>query len=108
MDKNIIPIQDKSAHRICGRCHQEYKVETGLHNWKNLFRMPTLDEWITLFIIIMVILSAYAYKHDIENLNSFYEENCICGTADINGIALINDSNSKFEKIDFSGIVDKS
>lgn len=39
----------------------------GLQNWRNLLRWPTLDEWINIFIIVMVLFAAWAYKHDIAS-----------------------------------------
>jgi hypothetical protein len=47
--------------RICPRCKQEYQTKIGVDNWKNLFRTPTLDEWITLVILILLIAAAFAY-----------------------------------------------
>lgn len=55
----------KNEHiRICPHCKQEYSTKIGLGNWKNLFRRPTLEEWIMLFIIILVIFAAYAYSKE--------------------------------------------
>lgn len=39
-------------------------INRGLHNWKRLFRKPTLSDWITLGIILMVIVGAYFYYND--------------------------------------------
>jgi len=68
----------KERERTCKYCKQEITIKPGAHNWKNLFRKPTLDEWITLFIIIMVILSSYAYRHDINSLTDFYTKGDYC------------------------------
>ena len=38
----------------------------GLHNWKNLFKKPTFNDWFTLFIIIMIVFMAWAYQHDTQ------------------------------------------
>lgn len=59
MDENL-------KKRICPCCKQEVMIEVGFKkdNFKRLFRKPTLDDWITLFIIAMVILAAYAYSLD--------------------------------------------
>lgn len=64
--------------RRCKYCGQEVKVNVGINNWKNLFRKPTLDEWITLFIIIMMIVSTYVYKYDIQNITEYYESGDYC------------------------------
>jgi len=43
----------------------------GLHNWRNLFRKPTLNEWIILFMLILSLFLAWAYKTDIQKCNDF-------------------------------------
>lgn len=55
-----------SENEICQACGQEIKpkLERGIHNWKNLFRKPTLNDWITLFMIAMVLVAAWAYNYD--------------------------------------------
>lgn len=34
----------------------------GLHNWKNLFRKPTLQEYIILFLLLMFCVMGYFYS----------------------------------------------
>lgn len=70
----------KKQVRVCESCGSKVEVEVGLNkgNIKKLFRKPTMSEWIELFIIIMVILSAFAYRADIANLKAFYEEGGMC------------------------------
>jgi len=41
-----------------------YIKKRGLHNWKNLFKKPTLMEWTVLFMIIMALFIAFAYQQD--------------------------------------------
>lgn len=43
-----------------------YIEKRGLHNWKNLFRKPTLQEWTILFMLIMALFISWAYQRDIE------------------------------------------
>lgn len=43
-----------------------YIEKRGLHNWKNLFRKPTLQELTILFMIILTCISAYAYSYDVK------------------------------------------
>ena len=64
--------------RRCKYCGSDYRLRTGLNNWKNLLKKPTLDDFITLFIILMVIISAYAYKADIERINNYYNKEYSC------------------------------
>jgi hypothetical protein len=47
----------------------------GMHNWKNLFRKPTMNEWVILFMLVMGLFSAYAYKIDITACRDYYENN---------------------------------
>jgi len=55
-------LKSKKLHeRKCPYCKQEYKTEIGINNWKNLFRKPTLDDWIVLIIIILILIASYAY-----------------------------------------------
>lgn len=54
------------AQRECKNCHQTYETTIGLSNWRNLFKKPTLEDWISLIIVTLVILTAYAYIHDIK------------------------------------------
>lgn len=49
------------VQRICKYCHQTYEVKTGIDNWKNLFRKPTLDDFIVLIILILLVAAAFAY-----------------------------------------------
>ena len=69
---------EKEKIRRCKYCGQESNIKSGLHNWKNLFRRPTVDEWITLFILIMLVLSTYAYKKDMNELNEYYSSGDYC------------------------------
>jgi hypothetical protein len=70
-------IQDKLHIRKCPHCKQEYKIKTGIDNWRNLFRMPTLDDWIVLIILALLLVAAYAYNNDTkacrETLNNLDE-----------------------------------
>ncbi len=68
----------KEKIRTCKYCKSKVMTKPGISNWKNLFRKPTLDEWITLFIIIMMIISAYVYKADVESITEFYTSGDYC------------------------------
>lgn len=53
------------------------KTKRGLHNWRNLFRKPSFQDWMILFMLIMVLFMAWAYQHDIEacqNIIKQYQE----------------------------------
>jgi hypothetical protein len=60
-------IQPKLHVRICPNCKQPYKTELGLKNWKNLFQKPTTEDWISLIILILLFLAAFAYITDTKS-----------------------------------------
>jgi hypothetical protein len=70
---------------ICPHCHQEYvPPKRGFGNWKNLFRKPTLSEWTILFMMIGLLISAYAYNTETKSCREFMknlEFNCMQVTA---------------------------
>ena len=49
-----------------------------MHNWKNIFRKPTLEDYITLFIIFLALFSYYQYSVDINNIIEYYEGGGYC------------------------------
>ena len=69
LGKDTILPEQPIACPICG--NQYMPPKRGLHNWKKLFRKPRLDDWLTLFIIIMVLFAWQAYKHDIATCRDF-------------------------------------
>ena len=46
----------------------------GLHNWKNLFKKPTLQDWIILFMLVMMLFVAWSYSHDISACREYIAE----------------------------------
>lgn len=44
-----------------------YIEKKGLHNWRNLFRKPTLYEWVILVMILMAVFMGLAYSSEISN-----------------------------------------
>jgi len=54
-------------YTTCPHCKKDL-TERGLKNWKNLFKKPDLDSFITLALIILVLYLAWAYKRDISVL----------------------------------------
>lgn len=64
--------------RKCKYCGNETAVNIGVHNWKNLFRKPTFEDYIMLFIILMAIISSYAYNADVNNIVEYYEGGDYC------------------------------
>ena len=57
-------IEKKLHTRICPNCKQLCKTEIGLSNWKNLFKKPTVEDWVSLIILILLFLAAFAYTID--------------------------------------------
>lgn len=62
------PEQSKKIMRTCPRCGQMREIKSP---YKELFRMPTFQEWITLAIIGLLLLAAWAYKHDTQVCRDF-------------------------------------
>jgi hypothetical protein len=54
--------EEKKIIRECPYCHSPMEIKSP---WKSLFRKPTVSEWITLGILAMLAVAAYAYNHDI-------------------------------------------
>jgi len=80
MEEETKPQIDKTSIRRCPRCHQDVEVKTGFSkdNFKNLFRKPTMEEWVTLFIMILAVSSFFVYRMDINAYKSYMETNCTC------------------------------
>jgi len=51
-----------TTSRICPTCKQKVEIKPGLHNAKNLFQWPSLQDWITLAILFLVLVLAYSYN----------------------------------------------
>ncbi len=51
-----------------------YVKKKGSHNWKNLFRKPTLQEWTVLFMLIMSLVLWWAYNQDMESCREIVKE----------------------------------
>jgi hypothetical protein len=73
------PNQDNRKIRQCPYCKQDIKMKVGIHNWKNLFRKPTIEEFITLFIILCVIAIYFVYQHDVNQYRDYINKNCNSG-----------------------------
>jgi len=63
-----------------------YIEKKGLHNWKNLFRKPTLYECVILIMLLMALFMWWAYSHDMEECKKIVGE---CN-AYLNPISYIN------------------
>lgn len=77
-NQDSVKTEERKLHiRTCSRCKQPYQTKIGIDNWKNLFRAPTLEEWITLIIMLLLIVSAFAYTTETkackETLNNLDE-----------------------------------
>jgi hypothetical protein len=81
---------EREKIRICPNCKQEVKIVTGIHNWKKLFRRPTLDDFITLFIILCVLGLFFAYQHDIKQYQDYIANHCDKGIIPKNTLIDIN------------------
>lgn len=51
-----------------------YIEKKGFHNWKNLFRKPTMYEWVILSMLILGIFMAWAYNRDTQLCRELIKE----------------------------------
>ncbi len=72
--------KEKVSIRRCPHCHQDMNVSIGFNkaNFRGLFRKPTIEECIMLFIIFMAVGSFLIYRTNIEAYDKYIEENCTC------------------------------
>lgn len=64
-------IKQEGRREYCEKCGQEIRIKVGINNWRNLFRKPTLNDWIMLFMIFMILVAAWAYNHDVGVCKDF-------------------------------------
>jgi len=50
----------------CPHCNKDIYEKRGLQNWRNLFKKPDVDSWITLILIALVLYLAWAYYRDLS------------------------------------------
>lgn len=80
-----------------------YIDSRGVKNWKNLFRKPTGRDWMLLFVIVLFLFGAWAYKHDtatcretLENLPTEVCEACMEFQSKVNESSIGSQSESEF------------
>ena len=62
----------------CPQCGSMYSPrKRGLHNLKNLWAKPTLNDFIMLFILAMVFFAAWGYTEDMKAVSEILEGNCV-------------------------------
>ncbi len=73
-------IHDLQRHELMKRVYWyekkfgPYIEKKGKHNWKNLFRKPTLHEWIILIMLTMSLFLWWAYNQDMESCREIIME----------------------------------
>ena len=73
INNNVESTPKNNLHiRKCPYCKQEYNTKLGLGNWKNLFRKPTIDDWIVLLIIVLLLVAAYAYTVETKSCREVF------------------------------------
>jgi len=88
------------AERRCPTCKQIITVDTGLHNWKQLFRWPSFQEWMIFFMLCMLLVMAYFYNVETQV--------CRETIKDLNDRGLL-DSNANYvpiNEVDFDFVYD--
>jgi hypothetical protein len=71
----------KEVIRRCPYCYNEMRIKKGLtsENVKRLFRKPTVDDFIILFIVLLTIVSFLVYTYEIKAYKTYIDENCPLG-----------------------------
>lgn len=72
MEEEINSLRDKLA-----KYEKKYGPlieKRGFHNFKNLFRKPTGQEWLTLFMLVMALFMAWAYQYDIATCQAYIQK----------------------------------
>ena len=67
--KNVIVKQPTQPVPLttCPHCNKSLiPTGRGVRNWKNLFKKPSLSDWITLFLLVLVLLACWAYARDTQ------------------------------------------
>ena len=56
----------------------------GIHNWRNLFKKPTLNDWVVTIMLVFVLILVFFYKLDVDGCVGVIEkltdrmESCGC------------------------------
>lgn len=102
----------KEVIRRCPYCYQDMTIKKGLtsENIKRLFRRPTVEDFIMLFIIFLTIVSFLVYTYEVKAYKIYINENCPIGihnqqsseislpqNLDINKTLFNNESKAVFE-----------
>jgi len=70
-----------------------YIKSKGIHNWKNLFKKPTYNDWVILFMLVMALFIAWSYQHDVSICREYIkQQQDNFGTSNIKSNNLMSDS----------------
>jgi hypothetical protein len=83
--------------RRCNYCGSMIEIKPGLKNWKNLFRKPTTEDWISLIILILLFLAAFAYiidtkscRETLNNLDTICAQRAIGNSMNTTNVLITN------------------
>ena len=65
----------ESKDETCNECNQVTKKNVGLtkQNLQKLFKKPTMQEWVLLLVIVLMILGGLTYKSEVQQCKHFME-----------------------------------
>jgi len=71
----------KEVKRNCPYCRNEITMKKGLNsdNIKRLFRKPTVEDLIMLFIVFLAIGSFLVYTYEVKAYKAYINDNCPLG-----------------------------
>jgi|TARA_R100000501_G_scaffold18054_2_gene35883 hypothetical protein len=52
----------------------ENPTKPGIHNWRNLFKKPTLNDWIQIILLGLLGYLVWSYQHDINALQQVIDD----------------------------------
>jgi hypothetical protein len=61
-------IDPNKKYRKCSSCGHMKELKSP---WQELWRMPTMNEWLILIMLIGIMFIAWAYKHDVQVCRDF-------------------------------------
>ena len=95
-------LQPQYKIRTCPHCGQDMPIK---NIWHELWRWPTLNEWITLFMIVMMVFVAWAYKHDMAACQNYIKNiDAICAQKGHTIINLNPYSNSSVQNLSIQNV----
>ena len=75
MERKTFKEKWNETDEVCPSCGQVTKINRGLtkQNMKKLFRKPSIQDWIILAMIVLVLFGALAYQNEMQQYKEMIE-----------------------------------